>query len=55
MNENFTQIKCKTSNIDKNVFSGALMTIHLCDQNMKMFKNIGYIQPVPDFVPTESK
>jgi hypothetical protein len=31
--------------IDKDVFNGAPMTIHLCDENMKMFKNIGYIKP----------
>ncbi len=31
--------------IDRNVFGGAPMTIKLCDENMKMFKNIGYVRP----------
>ena len=33
--------------IDKDVFNGAPMTIHLCDENMKTFKNIGYIPATP--------
>ncbi len=31
--------------IDKAVFNGAPMTIHLCDENMKMFKDVGFIKP----------
>ena len=31
--------------IDKAVFGSAPMTIHLCDENMKMFKDVGYIKP----------
>ncbi len=42
--------------ISREVFGGSPVTIHLCNDHMEMFKNIGYTKPLDeDMKPAEMK
>jgi hypothetical protein len=42
--------------IAKEVFSGTPLTIHLCDENLEMFKDLGYMKPTEaEVIPAENQ